>query len=351
MRKLMLMLAQCLLLAGCTGLPQPREMGEMALLRTVGVDGGREEVFLTGSTGSRASGMEGEKEDALILRGVGASLPAAAFSLQQKSDRTVFFGYVDNLLLGTQPGNIPDVLNWFAQDGELGLGAKIWLLREATAADAMEAGGEGGVEGRLSALELDGKLGRAPMSRTVGEVYIALLDRGCAYAPALAAGEELAPAGYGILREGEVVGYLEGTAARGLELLAEDPTAEIIEVSLPDNRVSLSLTGGQLDCRPVFEEGELICLELTARVEAKAEQWQKRPTASERSELCAAAGGQLKSCLEEALALLQGWGTDCVGIGSRTALAAPRYWGELEENWPSIFRTLVCEVEVEVSLN
>ena len=27
MRKLALMLAQCLLLAGCTGLPQPREMG------------------------------------------------------------------------------------------------------------------------------------------------------------------------------------------------------------------------------------------------------------------------------------------------------------------------------------
>lgn len=351
MRKLMLMLAQCLLLAGCTGLPQPREMGEMALLRTVGVDGGQEEVSLTASTGSRVSGVEGEKEGALIIRGTGASLPAAAFALQQKSDRTVFFGYVDNLLLGAQPGNIPDVLNWFAQDGELGLGAKLWLLRGITAGEAMQAGGEGGVEGRLSALELDGKLGRAPMTRTVGEVYIALLDRGCAYAPALAMGEELIPAGYGVLREGEVVGYLEGIAARGLELLAEDPTAEIIEVSLPGNRVCLSLTGGQLDCRPVFEDGELVRLELTARVEAKAEQWQRRPTAVERVALCEAAGAELKGCLEEALTLLRGWGADCVGIGSRTALAAPRYWGELEENWPSIFRTLVCEVEVEVSLN
>lgn len=351
MRKLMLMLAQCLLLAGCTGLPQPREMGEMALIRTVGVDGGAEEVHLSGSTGSRASGVEGKKENGLVLGGSGTSLPAAAFSLQQKSDRTVFFGYVDKLLLGEQPGNIPDILNWFAQDGELGLGAKVWLLRGITAAQAVERGGESSVEGRLSALELDGNLGRAPVTRTVGEVYIALLDRGCAFAPALAMEDELVPAGYGILRDGEIVGYLEGDAARGLELLAEDPTAEIIEVSLPGNRVSLSLTGGQLDCRPVFEGGDLLRLDLTARVEARAEQWERRPTAPEREALCAAAGVELKGCLEQALRLLQGWGTDCVGIGSRTALAAPRHWGELERNWPSIFRTAVCLIEVEVSLN
>ena len=351
MRKLVLMLAQCLLLAGCTGLPQPREMGEMALLRTVGVDGEGEIFSLTASTGSRASGVDGEKEDALVLHGEGISLPAAAFALQQKSDRTVFFAYVDKLLVGEQVGDIPEILRWFAQDGELGLGAKIWLLRGTAAADAVGRGGANGVEGRLSALELDGELGRAPMTRTVGEVYIALLDRGCAYVPALALGEELEIAGYGILRGGEIVGYLEGAAARGLELLAETPVAEIIEVSLPGNRVSLSLTGAQLDCRPVFEQGELVRLELTSRVEVRAEQWESRPDASEQERLCAAAEEELRLCLAQAMTALRGWGTDCVGIGSRTALAAPRYWGELEKDWPSVFRTVDCLIKVEVSLN
>ena len=32
------LLAVCLLLSGCSGLPAAREMGDMALLRTMGVD-------------------------------------------------------------------------------------------------------------------------------------------------------------------------------------------------------------------------------------------------------------------------------------------------------------------------
>lgn len=351
MRKLALMLAQCLLLAGCTGLPQPREMGEMALLRTVGVDAVEQGVRLTVSTGPRASGVEGEKEPPLILRGEGESLSAAAFSLRQKSDRSVFFGYVDKILLGEEPGNVSDLLGWFAQDGELSLGAGVWLLQGTTAAAVVENGGETGVEGRLSALEQDGKLGRAPMTRTAGEVYSNLLDRGCAFVPVLAPGEELTPAGYGILKGDAVAGYLTGDAARGLELLAEEPVAKIIEVSLPGNRVSLGLTGAQLDCRPIFKRGELIRLELTSRVEIKPIQWQTRPTARERDALRTAAGQVLKDHLEQALIELQGWGTDCVGIGSRVAIAAPWHWEALEENWPAVFRAVDCYIEVEAALN
>ena len=351
MRKLILMLAQCLLLAGCTGLPQPREMGEMALLRTVGVDVSENEVQITTSTGPRASGVDGAKEAPLVLQGKGVSLSAAAFNLGQKSDRTVFFGYVDKLLVGEVSEEIPDILGWFAQSSELGLGAKVWLLRGINGADAVENGGEGGVEGRLSALEQDGKLGHAPMTRTAGEIYSALLDRGCAFVPALRMEEELAPAGYGILKGEKLVGYLDEDAARGLELLAEKPMAEIIEVSLQENKVSLRPTGAQLDCRPVFEGDTLTRLVLTCRVEVRAEQWQTHPTAQVRERLCAAAGEVLKAEIEKALAALREWETDCVGIGSRTAIDAPWYWEKLEDNWPEIFSAVDYSIEVEVSMN
>ena len=350
MRKLALMLAQCLLLAGCTGLPQPREMGEMALLRTIGVDAVENGLSITGSTGPRASGVEGEKQSPLVLNAEGASLSAAALQLRQKSDRYVFFGYVDKLLLGEETGDFSDVLGWFAQDGELGLGAKVWLLRGCAAKDAVESGGEEGVEGRLSALELDGKLAAAPMTRTAGEVYIALLDRGCALLPALAAGEELSPAGYAVLRGEETAGFLEGEEARGLELLCERPPAEIIEADLPENHVSLRLTGAQLDCRPVFEGGELVRLELTARVEGRVEQWSGRLSAQEQEWLRAEAAQKLREKMTLTLERLRDWGTDCVGIGSRVGIAAPWHWDSLEENWPEIFSTVDFSLEVEVSL-
>jgi len=350
MRKLALMLAQCLLLAGCTGLPQPREMGEMALLRTVGVDATGSGVSVTGSTGPRASGVEGEKQGPLVLNAQGASLSAAALQLRQKSDRYVFFGYVDKLLLGEGAENFSDVLGWFAQDGELGLGAKVWLLRGAAAKDAVESGGEEGVEGRLSALELDGKLAAAPMTRTAGEVYIALLDRGCALLPALAAGEELSPAGYAVLRGEKTAGFLEGEEARGLELLCERPPAEIIEVDLAEKHVSLRLTGAQLDCRPVFEGDELVRLELTGRVEGRAEQWSGRLSAEEQELLRAEAAQKLREKMTLTLERLREWGTDCVGIGSRVGIAAPRHWAGLEENWPEVFSTVDFSLEMEVSL-
>ncbi len=351
MRKLALMLAQCLLLAGCTGLPQPREMGEMALVRTVGVDAVGDSLRLTVSTGERAAGVEGEKQGALVLSGEGESLSAAALRLRQGSDSYVFFGYVDKLLLGERAGSVFDVLGWLAHDGELGLGAKLWLIREGEARQAVSGGGEAGVEGRLSALELDGKLRTAPVTRTAGEVYIALLERNCAFVPALALGEELSTAGYGVLRGEELMGYLSGDAARGLELLTEQAPAEIIEVELPHNRVSLRLTGAQLDCKPIFSAGELTRLELTSRVEVKLEQWRARPDAGERAELSRALEQRLGEKITLALEQLRGWQTDCVGIGSRVGVAAPRRWSALEEDWQEIFSGLDYTLTVKASLN
>jgi len=277
-------------------------------------------------------------------------LAAASMKLGQKSDRYVFFGYVDKLLLGGEPGRIRDVLGWLAQDGELGLGADVWLLRETTAADAVGSGGEEGVESRLSALKLDGKLGAAPVTRTAGEVFIALLDRNCAFLPALTLGEGLEPAGYGVLRGEELAGYLDGSAARGLELLVEKPLPDIIEVSIPGNRVSLRVTGAQLDCRPVFQEGELVCLELQSRVEAEAEQFSARPDAQQREQVCAAAERELKEQIMLALDTLRGWGTDCVALGSRVSIAAPWCWDGLEERWPEVFSSVPYRLDVNLSL-
>ncbi len=349
MKKLALMLAQCLLLAGRTGLPKPREMGEMALLRTVGVDAGENSVIITASTGERASGTEGNKEPPLILTGGGASLSAASLDLRAHSDSYVFSGYVDKLLVG-QDVPLYDVLGWFAHDDELGLGAKFWLLRDVTAAQVVGQAGEKGVERRLSALELDEKLGAAPMTRRAGEVYSTLLDRGCAFVPTLTAGEELTPAGYAVVLGEEIVGYLEGEAARGLELLAEQPIAEILEVALPENRISLKITGAQLDCKPKFVAGELQMLKLTSRVNGELTQWENTPTAREREELSAAAAKQLEGKLRAALESMRFWQAECVGIGSRVAIAAPWYWDKLEPRWQEVFTGVEYELNIKVSL-
>ena len=89
---------------------------------------------------------------------------------------------------GVQP-----VLDYFAQDVELGLGAQLWLVRGATAREAVSSGGEEGADSRLETLQNDSKMGIAAISRTAGEVYTDLLELGAAFVPALTpAGDEIA---------------------------------------------------------------------------------------------------------------------------------------------------------------
>ena len=54
----LLLLLPLLALAGCGSLPSGREMGDMALLRTLGVDGAGEGLEVTASTGPRPRGLQ-----------------------------------------------------------------------------------------------------------------------------------------------------------------------------------------------------------------------------------------------------------------------------------------------------
>ena len=87
-----LWLAVCMFLTGCDRLPTAREMGDMALLRTVGVDAAPTGVEVTGSTGPRARGLQAEGEPSLVLTAERPSLSGACLAMQGQSDSFVFVG-------------------------------------------------------------------------------------------------------------------------------------------------------------------------------------------------------------------------------------------------------------------
>ena len=172
----------------------PGDGGTWPLMRTMGVDtgeGGAEQLHVTVSSGRRARGLQGEAEPPLVLSAERESISSACLAMQGLSDSYVFFGYVDQLLVGDELARtgLRPVLDYFGRDVELGLGAQLWLIRDGSAQEAVESGGEEGVDGRLSTLQTDGKLGVAAISRTAGEVYTDLLEQGAAFVPALMAEE------------------------------------------------------------------------------------------------------------------------------------------------------------------
>ncbi len=338
--KLVSFILCCLLLAGCEQFPRAREMGDMALLRAMGVDRDGEDVTVTVSTGPRARGLQGERESALALSARGSSLSAACLEIQGKSDEFVFFGYVDQLLLGEElvRDSVLPVLAYFARDTELGLNAQLWVVRGASAETAVDSGGEEGVDGRLSTLRTDGKMGVSVIPRAAGEVYADLLEMGAAYVPAVSIGDgedaSLEEAGYAVLRGGTLAGFLDGDAARGLELLAGKPKLSAEELRLDGGRGVVKIvrarteTGG--DRSPES-------LELTCRVEAELAEHDGPLGEEDRARMEEMLADRAAAQIGAALEQMRGWGADCTGLGGG-------------EDWPERFRELEIISRVEVTV-
>ena len=349
-------LAACLLLAGCSGLPTAREMGDMALLRTLGVDPSPAGVAVTGSTGPRAKGLQGEGEAALTLSADQASLSAACLAMQAQTDSFVFFGYVDQLLVGqalAEEGVRP-VLDYFARNAELGLGAQLWLVRGAAARDALSAGGERGLDARLETLGNDSEMGIANLTRTAGAVYTDLLELGSAYVPALSpageGGAVLAEQGYGVLKGDVLAGFLEGEAAKGLELLAGGSSADVLDVELPEGPVSVKVTSACTKSRLEFQGDVPSALKLTCKVEVRLSEYRTRPAGQGLESLRTEAARRERVRLEGALEQLRAWGTDCAGLGAKAGMFHPARWQAVQADWPEYFSKVPVEIQDEVKI-
>lgn len=356
-KRLLPCLTACLLLSGCSGLPTAREMGDMALLRTLGVDPSPAGVAVTGSTGPRARGVEGEGEPALTLAADRESLSGACLAMQGQSDSFVFFGYVDQLLLGEALAEegVQPVLDYFSRDAELGLGAQLWLVRGASAREALSAGGEQGLDARLETLQNDSEMGIANLTRTAGEAYTDLLELGCAYVPALSpAGDGdalLREAGYGILKGDTLAGFLEGEAARGLELLAGGPSADILDAELPSGPVSVKVTSARTKSALDFRGNIPSALKLTCQIEARLSEYRERPEGKELEELRGELESRERDRMIAALDRLRAWGTDCAGLGAKAGMSHPARWQAVRAGWPEWFGQVPVEVTVQIRIN
>lgn len=352
MRCLALFLALTLLTGCGRGLPQAREMDDMALMRTMGVDrGDREgELLVTVSSSRRARGVQGEQEPPLILSAQRPSIAGACQAMQSLSGSYVFYGHLDQLLLGEElavQGGVREALEHFSGDQDLGLGAQVWLVRGSTAGQALQTGKDSGVEGRLNTLLRDSELGMAGLERTAGEVLTDFLEENSTFLPALTLageGEEqsLLEHGYGVLKEGKLTFWLTVDEARGLELARGHPGGELLELE----QGVVRLNSSQLTCAPVLEGEELTGLELDLRIMAQMEQ--PRQEEVDRAQVKEAVRARAQAWLTAALERAQKENADFMGLARMAGSARPGKWklihSQREEKFPQLDIQVRCTV-------
>lgn len=349
----------CTLLAGCagTGLPRGREIGDMDLPRVMGVDVQADgNCAVTIAAGSRALGNQEEtanEEHSLLLTASRTTLAGACQAMQNLADRHIFFGYVDQLLLGEDLADqgVRMTLEYVARDAELGLGARVWLVRGGTAQKALELAGENAAS-RLTTLGADSDAGTPPMTATVEKILSALLEDGAAWAPALVAADvpgqtALPENGYGVLTSDGLAGWLTGEAARGLELLGGETATGLTEVPCASGTSVVRITGISMTMTPKETNGELTGITLDYQLRARPIQF---GTEESREELSASLAELERARMEQTLACLQCWKTDCLSLGRKLALIAPNLYRAQQADWPQTFSRLQFDICVEVEL-
>ena len=346
-------------LTGCSSrswLPYAREMGDTALLRTMGLDGGGERIELTVSTGGRATGQE-----ALVLSAFGDSIPAAVLAVQSLGDSYVYYGHVDQLLLGEETAvlGVDPVVDYLAREAELGLGVQVWAVRGGTAGQAIRTAGGKGVPERLAQLNTDSELGAANIGRSAAELMTVLARGGSTYLPALEllnaregdggeGGEQtLVPNGYAILRQGKLVCWVDDDTARGIELMEEQTFGQVADLTLADGaKVSLTVEEVRTGCRPVFRGEELVGLDVTCTLSARVAQTGRRLNESDLQQLQQNLERMEGERMVQALELGQYWDADYLGLERRVQMARPDRKQAVQEQWEESFRSLDIRVEV-----
>lgn len=322
-----------LFLTSCgTYLPQAQEMGNMALLRSFAVD--KEENYLvTVSTGQQVKGMS--QEDALILQGEGQTLQGACENINRFTEDYVFYGYVDQLLLGRDMASsgVEKVLEYFATQKELSLGTALWLVY-GSASQLMSSATEEGTAEHLQTLREESPLGISGISRTVGEVYGDILELGASYVPMIHSSPDwvLEEIGYGILYGDCLVDIFQGDLAQGLELWLSHP--QLVELSLEEGAYALQLEEFSWEIQEDTQGKVQAMLEIQAEL---VEQPQ-----NPRENILPHLEAQLKTLCDLSLQRLQQQEADVIALGLQL--------NHSQEDWPSIFPTLEIDTTVTVAL-
>ena len=365
MKKIFLLsfLLLAVLLCGCGLSGQRREVEQLRIIQTVGVDYEKGSVRLTLAA---AAGPENEGPGA-GLSGVGRTLSAALEQIRENSvEEELFMGHVRAILVGQDAAEhgINDLLAVICRSGDLRLDIPLYLVRGGTAAELMQGASSDtrGITEILQSAQLRTERQRGETGSTADAVQRSLMRSGSAlvtalrFADAAEQGDKTAvPAGFGVLQDGVLRAWIESEDALGAELLCgKTGCRELSLLDLGGLPVSLELQRGESTVTPVWDaDGSLRGLDVTAKVQASVLE-----TAADSADGLARYDdyltGQLEAAVSEKLGrvlqLARQQALDPANLSARLERSDPERWRALEGSFPSLLPGLEISLKVQGAL-
>lgn len=271
-------------LSGCDGsiYANFREVDTMQLVQTLGLDSEKPHVRVTISTGAGTESMPG-----VVISRKAESIVTAMRSLQDYSAKEeLYFSHTRYALLGeaAAKGCFGEFIDYVLRNTKLRMDTVPFVVRGGDAKSLITLSGEESYEitEALSAVERDIKQSGLSYPFSCREVSRSLSEYGGALVCAVArkktedsvfskSGElTVVPAGYAILKDGKLAGFLDLDESRGANLLTNRYGIGAIDLKLSGGE-TYSLLPDESSCelRAVFDEsGRLRQLQAKVKISA-----------------------------------------------------------------------------------
>ena len=161
----------------------------------------------------------------------------------------------------------------------------------------------------------------------------------------------MAADGYGLIQYGQLVDWVDGDGAKGVNLLMGEVDADVLELDLTElGKVALRIVGAKSRVEPVVQDGRVTGLTVTCRVDANLAEGAGEVNLA-REEIRRQLEEALEQCsrsrLEQALEYCRTWDADFFQLKNRAGRSAPWQKEMLKKEWEP---SMPIEVRVEGTL-
>jgi len=351
-------------MSGCGISGNYREVDALQIIQTMGVDVDDGLVRLTVSSGQ---GLE--DQPSVTITRTGESISAAIEKAQDYSSKEdLYFAHTRFLVLGEDAAKerFPEFLDYIARSAKLRITSTIFVVRDDEAMTLLTEDGKGGYnasEGLATTENLIKRTG-ASYPFTGMDVISSLSSYGSALIPAISLvpledtvfvedGGEMTsvPDGYGIIKDSNLVGYLDPELARAATMLLGkggqgyiplELSGGVVTLITEESKAKFSAKWGESG-RPeeVTVKVDLSCglVEMSDETEFDSED-------KLLSDASAAMGEKLKGDISRVLQASKELGSDFLGLKGFLRSKHPGEMAEIGEDFPELLGDIDFKVEV-----
>ena len=354
------------MLAGCgtqSIYSEYREIDNLELIQTIGIDSDGELVTTTAATGVKKG------TEPTVMTTSARTVNQALNEMQgYTSKKYIFFGHTRNFLIGEEAArcDIEQYLEFVEKIADVRLTTNLFIVKGGMAKDLIaEVGNERAtVTELLESLEQDLESTSSGKVFTCGEVIERMAFGGCSLVAAIEAAEieeivsganpyTVRAAGFAIITEEGKVEFLDMELSRAVCLLLNMTDSDIIEVANGQGDwVSFRLGQCHTEIKPVFSDTKLESVNIQTDISVSLDEsydtdiQDPEVEAFLQEELARLQLGRIEKVLEFSKQIDE----DFLEIGRMIEISEPVKFSKLVGDWKEEFKTVRFDIQVSVDI-